>query len=151
MDHRERSKRTACTLGCEMTFLVICRAITFRLVRTDIYPRSMAAIAVEFSRSGRYRRTDDDDPVHSLIDRTLTGRQNDEDCAPWPSSSADWISELLTSYCCSAACDLAVFPSTTACTGTVSPLCYVLAAYQPSANPSAPPHVVLEGIYISGS
>src|ERR1035438_5882120 len=104
-----------------MTFLVICRAITFRLVRTDIYPRSMAAIAAKFSRSGRYRRTDDDDPVHSLIDRTLPGRQNDEDCAPWPSSSADWISERLTSYCCSAACELTGFPSTTACTGTVSP------------------------------
>jgi hypothetical protein len=51
----------------------------------------------------------------------------------------------------SSKCDLAVFPSTTtACTGTVSPLCYVHVAYHPSANPSAPPHVVLEEIYISG-
>ncbi len=48
-------------------------------------------------------------------------------------------------------CDLALFPSTTTvCTGTTSALCYLHAAYQPSANPSAPPHVVSEEIYVSG-
>jgi len=59
-----------------MTFLVICRAFAFRLVRTDIYPRSMAAIAVEFARAGRYHRTHDDDQFQSLID-PLPGRQNE--------------------------------------------------------------------------
>jgi len=46
--------------------------------------------------------------------------------------------------------DLAFFPTTTVCSGTASPLCCAHVPYQWSANPSGPPHVVLEEIYIAG-